>query len=134
MTGFDTNVLIYACDKTDPRKRRIALDQIHSTTDGVVLWQVACEFIAVSRKLSEQGFLPADAWIRLSELLKFFPLVIPTPAVLGRARALYLEQQWSFWDAMIVGACLDAGVTRLYSEDLPGRPAPQPLQIINPFA
>jgi predicted nucleic acid-binding protein len=35
---------------------------------------------------------------------------------------------------MIVAACLECGVTRLYSEDLPGRPVPAPLEIINPFA
>jgi predicted nucleic acid-binding protein len=34
----------------------------------------------------------------------------------------------------IVGACLEAGVTRLYSEDLPGGRPPAPLEIINPFA
>jgi predicted nucleic acid-binding protein len=37
-------------------------------------------------------------------------------------------------DAPITAACLDAGVTRLYSEDLPGRKPPQPLEILNPFA
>ena len=35
---------------------------------------------------------------------------------------------------MLVAACLDAGVTRLYSEDLPARKPPPPLEIINPFA
>jgi len=54
--------------------------------------------------------------------------------VLERARSLHGEQQWPFWDAMIAAACLDAGVTRLYSEDLPGRKPPEGLEIINPFA
>jgi predicted nucleic acid-binding protein len=47
---------------------------------------------------------------------------------------LHVEQQYSFWNAMLVAACLEAGVTRLYSEDLPGRRPPTPLEIINPFA
>ena len=134
MTGLNTNILIYACDERDPRKQKIALDLIHSTTDGVIFWQVACEFIAVSPKLSAQGFTKADAWQRLSELMRFFPRILPNSAVLASARTLHLEQQWSFWDALIVGACLEAGVTRLYSEDLPGRPPPAPLEIIDPFA
>lgn len=33
-----------------------------------------------------------------------------------------------------VGVFLEAGVTRLYSEDLPSRRPPPPLEIINPFA
>jgi predicted nucleic acid-binding protein len=59
--------------------------------------------------------------------------VYPTRAVLARAEALHIGQ-WSFWDAMIVAACQDAGVTRLYSEDLPGSAPPEGLEIVNPFA
>jgi hypothetical protein len=39
----------------------------------------------------------------------------------------------SFRDAKIVAVCLECGVTRLYSEDLPGRAPPGPLEIVNPF-
>jgi len=55
MIAVDTNVLIYACDQSDPRRQTIALDLIAASTDGVLLWQVACEFLAASRKLSKQG-------------------------------------------------------------------------------
>lgn len=104
------------------------------TGDGVLPWQVACEFIAASRKLSPQGFTATEAWQRLAEFLALFPLILPTPAVLDRARALHLQQQWAFWDAVLVSACLDAGVTRLYSEDLPGRTKIDSLEIVSPFA
>ena len=53
MTAVDTNVLIYACDKSDPRRQQIALELIGTVTDGVLLWQVACEFVAASRKLND---------------------------------------------------------------------------------
>jgi predicted nucleic acid-binding protein len=59
---------------------------------------------------------------------------MPAPAVLDRARGLHLERQWSFWDAMLVSACLESGVTRLYSEDLPGRTSVEFLEILSPFA
>ena len=45
-----------------------------------------------------------------------------------------LDQQWSYWDALLVAASMEAGVTRLYSEDLPGRQPPPGLEIVNPFA
>jgi hypothetical protein len=35
---------------------------------------------------------------------------------------------------MGLGACLGGGVTRLYSEDLPGRASIGALEIVNPFA
>lgn len=39
----------------------------------------------------------------------------------------------SFWDAMIIAACLDAGVPRLYSEDFDAYAQVDGLQIVNPF-
>jgi predicted nucleic acid-binding protein len=133
MIAFDTNILIYACDKADLRRQQVALDLVSSASDGVLPWQVACEFVAASRKLRSQGFTPADAWGRLADYLALFPLILPAEGALDRARILHVEDGWSFWDAMIVAACLDCGVTRLYSEDLPGRAVRWPLEIVNPF-
>jgi predicted nucleic acid-binding protein len=134
MIALDTNVLVYACDQADLRRQARALELIRTVQGGVLLWQVACEFVAASRKLEGQGFTAVDAWDRLAEYLAVFPLVLPTPGVLERARPLHGREGWSFWDAMIVAACLECNVTCLYSEDLPGRTVPAPLEIINPFA
>jgi predicted nucleic acid-binding protein len=89
MIAVDTNVLIYACDRAEPRRQKIALDLITNASDGVLLWQVACEFVAASRKLSKQGFTPTDAWDRLSEFLDLLPLVLPTDGNLARAKELH---------------------------------------------
>jgi len=134
MTALDTNVPIYSCDKGDPRRHAVALEIISTSGDAVLLWQAACEFVAASRKLSTQGFTATHAWDRLAEFLDLFPLVLPTPGVFHRARLLHTERVWSFWDAMIVAACLEAGVGRLYSEDVPGQALPGELEIVNPFA
>jgi len=131
---FDTNVLLYAADRRDLRKQEIAKQTLRSFPDAVLIWQVAAEFIASSRKLSGHGMTKAAAWDFLAQYLDTYRLDIPTLHVLKSARTLHVEQQYSFWDAMLVAASLDAGVTRLYSEDLPGRQPPPPLEIINPFA
>ncbi len=133
MTALDTNVLIYACDKADLARQQMAIDLVSNADDGVLLWQVACEFVAASRKLRSQGFTTADAWDRLADYLTLFPLVLPSSRALERARILHAEDGWSFWDAMIVASCLECGVTRLYSEDLPGRAVRWPLEIVNLF-
>ena len=52
MIALDTNILIYACDKADLKRQQVALDLISNAHDGVLLWQVACEFVAASRKLT----------------------------------------------------------------------------------
>ncbi|MFY9727513.1 MAG: PIN domain-containing protein [Bryobacteraceae bacterium] len=133
MIALDTNILIYACDKADLKRQQVALDLVSNAIDGVLLWQVACEFVAASRKLRTQGFTIGNAWERLADYLALFPLILPRSEALERARILHAEDGWSFWDAMIVAACLECGVTRLYSEDLPGRAVRWPLEIVNPF-
>ncbi len=134
MTAFDTNILIYSCDRSDPRRQGRAFDVLAATHDGVLLWQVAVEFIAASRKLASQGFTPSHAWDRLRELMDLLPLVVPSPRALEHARRFHLSHGFSFWDASIVGACLDCGARTLYSEDLPGASVGPELQILNPFA
>lgn len=37
MTVLDTNVFIYACDKSEPERQQKALDLIGRITDGVLL-------------------------------------------------------------------------------------------------
>ena len=97
MIAVDPNVLIYACDQADPRRQQIALDLITSASDGVLLWQVACEFLSASRKLSKQGFTPAHAWNRLAELQDLLPLILPTAANLARAKELHISRGTSLW-------------------------------------
>lgn len=93
---------------------------------------MACEFLSAARKLSSDSFTPEQAWDRLEEFAALLTLVPPSPSVLLRARPLVTTQSVQFWDAMIYAACLEVGVTRLYSEDLPGR-AIAGLEIVNPF-
>jgi predicted nucleic acid-binding protein len=133
MIAVDTNVLIYACDRADPRRQQIALDLVSSAEDGVLLWQVACEFISASRKLNKQGFTSTHAWNRLAEFRAVLPLVLPSEAILGRAKDLHLTRGAAFWDALILAACVDAGVETLYSEDLPGFDDFEGVRVVNPF-
>lgn len=104
MIAVDTNVLIYACDQSEPRRQTIALNLIAATADGVLLWQVACEFLAESRKLSKQGFTATQAWNRLAEFQDLLPLVLPSPANLTHARELHIRHRVSLWDALILAA------------------------------
>lgn len=133
MIGVDTNVLIYACDQADPRRQTIALNLITNTRDGVLLWQVACEFLSASRKLSKLGFTSTHAWSRLAEFRDLLPLVLPTDGNLARAKELHLTRGASLWDALILAACVEADVDTFYSEDLPGFDDFDGVRVVNPF-
>lgn len=134
MTAIDTNVFIYACDSSDREKQRLAMRAIENAEDGVLLWQVACEFIAASRKLGKLGFTPANAWDRLYEFVDIFPLILPSVMVLEHAARFQLERGVSYWDALLLAACVDCSATRLLTEDIPSSVNFGALSIENPFA
>lgn len=134
MIAFDTNILMYASDQRDAVKRGTAHRLLAANADAVLLWQVACEFIAATRKLASQGFDKEQAWDQLRHYSRVMRLVTPSVNTLDRARVLHVEMNVSCWDSMLIAAALEAGVTRLYSEDIPGRVNPGGLEIINPFA
>ena len=48
MNAVDTNILIYVNDPRDPVKQEVATSLISDLTDDVLLWQVACEYLAAS--------------------------------------------------------------------------------------
>jgi predicted nucleic acid-binding protein len=58
---------------------------------------------------------------------------LPSWSVLERTERLLGAYSLSLWDAMIIAACLGAGVTRLFSEDLDVYPRVDGLEIVNPF-
>lgn len=117
MNAVDTNVLIYAHDPRDPAKQQAADALVQSLVDGVLLWQVACEFISASRKLAPLGFGRDRAWQEMYKLHRLWTTKLPSWAVIETAQELLNAYSLSFWDATIVAACLDGGVTCLYSED-----------------
>ena len=133
MNAVDTNILIYVYDRRDPAKSAKAAQLVESVEDGVLLWQVACEFLAASQKLNRAGIFREQAWERLNDLMGVLRLALPSPAVLNRARLIVESHSFHFWNEMIFASCLEANVKCLYTEDLPGAEIAG-LKIINPFA
>src|SRR5438876_807981 len=100
MIAFDTNVLLYTLDDSAPAKQKVASELVARTVNGVLLWQVACEFIGASRKLAAGGLTPHKAWEELELFQNGMRFALPTPTVLHLARVLHVEQRVSFWDSM----------------------------------
>lgn len=132
MNAVDTNILIYACDRRDVAKQAKALSLLEFTSDLVMPWQVACEFIAAARKLAAQGLDERAAWTRMDEFMGVMPVVLPGRNCLAMARRFHLDHSIQFWDATLYAACVDAGVDVLFSEDVPAARLTG-LRVINPF-
>ena len=134
MNAVDTNVLIYARDPRDPLKHQRARELTAEMPDGGLLWQVACEFIAASRKLTDVGYTQAQAWRELKQLRELWKFIVPSESVLSRAEELTAEHNFSFWDSMLVAACIEGGITRLYTEDFDASISKATgIEILNPF-
>ena len=133
MKAVDTNVLIYAHDPRDLIKKVIAITLLDSLEDGALLWQVACEFLWASRKLESLGYDQTQAWSEIYRLRRVWSLVPPGWIVMDRADQLLKSYSLSFWDSMIIAACLEGGVTCLYSEDFSSYSQIESLSLVNPF-
>jgi len=134
MNAVDTNVLLYVHDPRDPIKQAKATALIASLTNAALIWQVACEYVAASKKLAPLGFRQEDAWRELHRLQTIWQGVLPAWNHLQRAEALLTTRSVSFWDALIIGVALESGITTLYSEDLAGLGNFPGLRLVNPFA
>jgi predicted nucleic acid-binding protein len=116
MNAVDTNVLIYVHDPRHRDKQATAAALLQSMTEGVLLWQVACEYLAASRKLEPFGYSCDQAWQDIRDFRRVWTTSLPSWRLLERAERLLGSYSLSFWDAMIIAACLEGGVTRLYSD------------------
>lgn len=137
MNAIDTNVLFYSLDSDEIVKQPQAvalLGQLTASKGTVVPWQVACEFLGLLRKRQHQGRMTAEeVEDNFADVALMFPLALPTPRVLERSLALTRRFSLSHWDSLLVAACAEAGVDRLYSEDMDDGTQYDGVTIVNPF-
>lgn len=138
MIAFDTNVLVYSLDDAEPNKRDLAqqtlLDVTANSEHVVMLWQVACELVACLRRFAATGAIAeSDIQQNLYSFLDAFDLVLPTRNVLDLAFRMHNQFSLSHWDSLLLAACVDAGVTTLYTEDLDAGATYETVSVVNPF-
>ena len=134
MNAVDTNILVYVHDPRDTAKQATAASLVKNLVDGILLWQVAVEYLANAHKLKSHGFDLNRAFQVVDGLCQVWKLAAPTPGVLVRCQKLMNSISISYWDALIVAGSLEAGAARLYSEDINPGGKIDGLEIINPFA
>ena len=132
---IDTNILIYLFDETAAAKRQRAESLVRQSLErgtGCISYQVVQETMnVVVRKL---GATPEEARQLLDDVLIPLWQVNPTPSLYRRGLLIQTRYGLSFYDALIVAAALEAGCSRLYSEDMQHGQQIQQLTIQNPFA
>ncbi len=135
MNAVDTNVLVYSIDAFDTGKRQRALELIESLPEAetIIPWQVACEVASVVRSMVISGKFRGDYGEAITSLRGCFPIALPQHSTLERSLRIHLRDQVSIWDALLIAACADAGVTHLFTEDMQGKPVIEGVTLVNPF-
>ena len=127
---LDTNVLIYAVAKGDPRASRA---EALLASGGMVSIQSLNEFVAVARRKLRMP------WKEVKELLDLICILCPNPVPISLdthrgAVAIAEKYGYGIYDALIAAAALEAGCKTLYSEDMQdGQTLNRQLTIRNPF-
>ena len=131
---FDTNVVIYAYDDSEPTKQAVArslLLNAAATTTGVISTQVLGEFFhatVVRRPL----LTVANARTALRALSHLHVATIP-PALVERAVDLHERFQLRYWDALIIATAKHEGCDEVLSEDMNHGQNYDGVRVTNPF-
>lgn len=134
---IDSNVFIYLLDEVDERKRQVSealVTRALQTRGGVISHQVVQETLYVLTMKLPVPLTARDAGRFQAEFLVPLWQVMPSPALYTRALEVRERYRYCFYDSLIIAAALEAGCTRLYSEDLQAGQRIERLVIENPFS
>jgi predicted nucleic acid-binding protein len=135
LTFVDTNVLVYAHDRSETRKQPVAqalLDGLWRDRTGVLSTQVLQEFYVVATRKLDPPMRRAAAR-EIVAVYGAWPTVQVDVALVLAASELEERHGFSFWDALVVEAARRSGTGRLMTEDLQAGSRIAGVRIENPF-
>ena len=131
----DTNVLVYARDRTEPEPHVRALEwmaMLWQTRSGRLSYQVLQEYyVTVTQKLDPPRAV-ADAREDVASLISWRPTPVDL-TLIDRAWAIQDRYGFSWWDSLILGAASQSGCTHVLTEDLQDGQDVEGMTIISPF-
>ena len=133
---LDTNVFVYQFDTREPLRAHRASELIRSAVSsklGVVSHQVVQEFFNIALTRFAKPFSTREAEEYLSLTFKPILAVHSSPRLFMEALRVHAQHQFSWYDALIVAAALEAECSVLYTEDMQHGQRVGDLKIQNPF-
>lgn len=128
----DTNILIYAHDRAEAKKQRIAKELVRKLWDRsqppIISIQVLQEFYVNLRK-----FVNIEQISEIIEIYKEWTIIENTLATFEKAIEIQKKSKLSFWDSSILSAAVIGKANILYSEDFNHGQMMQGIRIMNPF-
>jgi predicted nucleic acid-binding protein len=133
---LDTNVLVYSFDPESADKQHRAQTLIHEalrSQRGVISTQVVQEFLSLALRKFARPMSVTEARDYLRSALAPLCQHFPTISFYDRALLIQEETGFSFYEALIMAAAVEAGCSTLLSEDLQHGRTVQGVTIVNPF-
>ena len=133
---IDTNLFIYQLEALDERKAATADRIIRrgiETGNACISFQVVQECLNTMLRKAEIPLDTDQMRTYLEAVLAPLFQVSASMPLYQRALDIQARYRYSFYDALIIAAALEAGCTRLYSEDLQHGQRIERLTIENPF-
>jgi predicted nucleic acid-binding protein len=134
---IDTNVLVYAYDRSEPEKQHRALQVLGGLAragTGCLSAQVLPEFfVNVTRKIAAPLSV-AQATERIEHYVQLWPVFEVTAQTVLEAVRGTREHGLSFWDAQIWAAARLNQVGVVFSEDFSPGAVVEGVRFVNPFA
>ena len=130
---FDTNVLVYCTDSTDPVRQaqaRRLVAQVSADGEAVISTQVLIELFNV---LTRKQKMPADTARTMALAYTEWQVVQSDTTLVSAAMDTAIPHKLSIWDAMVVEAAVRAGAHILYTEDMTHGQRYGGLTLVNPF-
>jgi predicted nucleic acid-binding protein len=135
-TFVDTNILVYAHDESETRKRAIAGALLHDLWQsgmGILSTQILQEFYVVATRKLNPPMSSEMARKIVALYAEWQPVRVDVPIILSASR-LEERHSLSFWDALVVESARCAGAGRLVTEDLQDGRDFDGVRVENPFA
>jgi predicted nucleic acid-binding protein len=131
----DTNILIYAHDRSAGIKHKRAQELVESlwTSGRSVLSTQVLQELCVNLRRKVAKPVPVDELRALIRDYLSWEIVVNTPEAVIQALEIEVRYKISFWDALILQAAEQSGAAVLYSEDLSERQNYGTVQVVNPL-
>jgi predicted nucleic acid-binding protein len=133
----DSNVLVYAYDRSEPVKQPRALDVLDFLAvrgHGRLTTQVLAEFFTATTRKIAAPLTVDQAYNRLQNYLRSWQVLETTGMVVLEAARGVRDYRFNFWDAQIWASAHLNQIPVVFSEDFSTGTVIEGVHFVNPFS
>jgi predicted nucleic acid-binding protein len=133
MLSFDTNILIYAVDRTAGDRHLVCARLLTAATSAsaALSEQSLFEFLHVATR--KRRYHMADAALMVRAWLRNFGLMLAPATIVEDSLELLTAHRLQVWDARMLATCAANGCDVLLSEDMADGETYGGVLVLNPF-